>query len=447
MAETVIVKSSELDRALGPVMLWGLGVGYVISGEYFGWNLGLPVGGTLGLLVAALIVSVMAITFVFSYAELACAMPRAGGVFVYASRGLGPAWGFLGGAAQIVEFVFAPPAIAAAIGAYFVTYFPGTDAKVFAVAAYVLFTALNIWGVRQSAIFELVITILAVVELLIFAGVTAPHFQYANLTRDALPNGWGGVFAALPFAIWFYLAIEGVANVAEEAKNPQKDIVRGFGSAIITLVVLALLTLVCAVGVDGWQAVVFRPGETTPLDTPLPLAFGKVVGEGHALFHMLVTVGLFGLVASFNGIVLVAGRAIMEFGRVGYAPRWVGHTLKNRKTPAPALAINLVVGIAALMTGKTGEIITLSVFGAMTLYAISMVTHIALRRKEPELKRPFMTPWYPWLPITALALSLLCLGSMVWYYPAIAAVYVAILAAGCGWYIFSVPKERKKAHI
>ncbi len=440
-------KSDQLERALGPVMLWGLGVGYVISGEYFGWNLGLPAGGTLGLLIAALIVSVMAITFVFSYAELACAIPRAGGVFVYASRGLGPAWGFLGGAAQIVEFVFAPPAIAAAIGAYFVTYFPGTDAKVFAVAAYVLFSALNIWGVRQSAIFELVITILAVVELLIFAGVTAPHFQYSNLTRDSLPNGWGGVFAALPFAIWFYLAIEGVANVAEEAKNPQRDIVRGFGSAILTLVVLALLTLVCAVGVDGWQSVVYRPGETTPLDTPLPLAFGKVVGEGHALFHMLVTVGLFGLVASFNGIVLVAGRAIMEFGRVGYAPKWVGHTLKNRKTPAPALAINLVVGIAALMTGKTGEIITLSVFGAMTLYAISMVTLLALRRKEPELKRPFRTPWYPWFPLTALVLSLVCLGSMTWYYPAIAAVYVAILTAGFVWYAFFVPKDRKKAHI
>src|SRR5690606_9767704 len=131
-------------------------------------------------------------------------------------------------------------------------YFPEVDARYFAVAAYVLFTGLNIWGVRQSAAFELGITIVAVVELLIFAAVTGPSVQWSNLARDSFPNGWNGVFAALPFAIWFYLAIEGIANVAEEAKNPQRDIPRGFGWAILTLVTLALLTLVCAVGVDGW---------------------------------------------------------------------------------------------------------------------------------------------------------------------------------------------------
>ncbi|MCC7443020.1 MAG: ethanolamine permease [Bdellovibrionales bacterium] len=441
------MSGGQLQRTLGPVMLWGLGVGYVISGEYFGWNLGLPEGGPLGLMIAALIVSVMAICFVFSYAELACAIPRAGGAFVYTSRALGPGWGFLGGASQIVEFVFAPPAIAAAIGAYFVTYFPGVDSKVFAVAAYGIFTLLNIWGVRQSAIFELCITILAVLELLIFAGVTLPHFQWANVTRDALPNGWGGVFAALPFAIWFYLAIEGVANVAEEAKNPQRDVLWGFGTAILTLVFLALLTFFAAVGVDGWESVVYKPGNPNPLDTPLPLAFGKVVGENHALFHVLVTVGLFGLVASFNGIVLVAGRAILEFGRVGYAPKWVGHILPGRKTPAAALGINFVAGIIALMTGRTGEIITLSVFGAMTLYAISMVAFFVLRKNEPKLARPFRTPGHPWVPGTALVLSVVCLASMIYYNRGIFLIYLGLIVLGYLWYFFFVPADRKKARI
>src|SRR5687767_10218405 len=104
--------NTELKRTLGPVMLWALGVGYVISGMYFGWNLGLPLGGPFGLLVATIIVSVMYVAFVLSYAELSCAMPKAGGVFVYANAAFGSKLGYLGGVAQWVEFVFAPPAIA-----------------------------------------------------------------------------------------------------------------------------------------------------------------------------------------------------------------------------------------------------------------------------------------------------------------------------------------------
>src|SRR5688572_4037867 len=158
----------ELKKTLGPVMLWGLGVGYVISGEYFGWNLGLPAGGTYGMLAATLLVTIMYVAFVLSYAELACALPRAGGVFVYATRGLGPFLGFLAGLVQVVEFVFAPPAIAMAIGAYVVQRFSGLDVRLIAIAAYFVFTALNAYGVKQAARFELVVTVLAVVELLVF---------------------------------------------------------------------------------------------------------------------------------------------------------------------------------------------------------------------------------------------------------------------------------------
>jgi ethanolamine permease len=105
-------------------MLWGLGVGYVISGMYFGWNLGLAAGGTGGLAIATAGVILLYITFTFSYTELACAIPKAGGVFDYANRGLNRDWGFVAGVAQWIEFLFAPPAIAAAIGAYFQLFMP-----------------------------------------------------------------------------------------------------------------------------------------------------------------------------------------------------------------------------------------------------------------------------------------------------------------------------------
>ena len=417
---------AELKRTLSPVMLWGLGVGYVISGMYFGWNLGLEEGGTLGLAIATFFIIIMYVTFTFSYAELACAIPKAGGAFDYAARALGKDLGFIAGMAQNIEFIFAPPAIAFAIGAYFNLFFPQIPVIVIAVFAYIVFTALNIYGVKAAATFELAITILAVGELLLFTGITIPHFNFKNLQHDALPHGWQGIFAAVPFAIWFFLAIEGVANVAEEAINPQRTILIGFGSAILTLVILCVLTFASSIGVAGWEAIVYK-ADGTSSDSPLPLALSHVVGSNHVMYHLLITVGLFGLIASFHGIILAAGRSVFEFGRVKFAPVFIGKIHSKFKTPSNALLINMVIGIIALLTGKTAEIITISVFGALTLYIISMVSLLQLRKKEAQMVRPFKVPMYPLFPVTALVIAIVSFVAMTIFNLQLAMIYLVIM--------------------
>lgn len=436
-------QSSELERSLGPLMLWGLGVGYVISGMYFGWNLGLPAGGTLGLAIATFFIIIMYVTFTFSYTELACAIPKAGGAFDYASRGLGPGWGFLAGMAQNIEFVFAPPAIAFAIGAYLTNWFPALSTTSIAIMAYLVFTGINIIGVKTAAIFELIITIIAVFELLLFAGITLPHFQMINLTHNAFPHGVQGIFAAIPFAIWFFLAIEGVANVAEETINPQRNVLIGFGSAIATLVLLCLLTFVASIGVSGWEGIVYSSGSVVPSDSPLPLALGHIVGENSALMHLLIGIGIFGLVASFHGIILAAGRSTFEFGRVGCAPAALGRTHAKTKTPMNALLVNMAVGILALLTGKTGEIITLACFGAIVLYILSMVALFKLRKNEPQLERPFRVPFYPFSPLIALIIACVSLVSMTIYNHEISLIFFGIMFVSYLWFHFFVAKRLK----
>ena len=431
-------ESPKLERTLGPLMLWGLGVGYVISGMYFGWNLGLAEGGTLGLAIATFFIVIMYVTFTFSYTELACAIPKAGGAFDYADRALGRNWGFVGGMAQIIEFVFAPPAIAAAIGAYFNLFLKtepvfidiaGASIEIpwLAILAYFAFTALNIAGVKAAATFELVITILAVGELLIFAGVTLPEFEVVNLQHNAFPNGIPGIFAAIPFAIWFFLAIEGVANVAEETKNPQKNVLIGFGSAIFTLVILCVLTFTSSVGVAGWEAIVYD-AEGNMSDSPLPLAIANVVGESGIWYHLIISIGLVGLIASFHGIILAAGRATYEFGRMDLAPKALGKVHKKFRTPANALIFNMVVGIIALMTGKTGEIITIACFGALALYIISMISFFVLRKKEPDMERPFKVPFYPVFPALALIIASVSMVAMSYYNLQLALIFAALMA-------------------
>jgi len=360
------MKNTKLKRTLGPVMLWGLGVGYVISGMYFGWNLGLEKGGTLGLAIATIFIIIMYVTFTLAYTELACAIPKAGGAFEYARRALGRNWGFLGGMAQNIEFLFAPPAIAFAIGAYLNIFFPNIPILVIAIFAYLLFTGVNIYGVKTAATFELLVTVIAVLGIVLFSCLTLPHFEVANLAIDYLPNGYLGIFAAIPFAIWFFLAIEGVANVAEETINPQRNVVIGFGSAIFTLVLLCLLTFSSSVGVNGWQSVVYPSPGAEPSDSPLPLALGVIMNRNDIFYKIITIVGLFGLIASFHGIILAAGRATFEFGRIGFGPKMLGKVQSRFRTPVNALLINMGIGIVALLAGKTGEVIRIACLGALT---------------------------------------------------------------------------------
>jgi ethanolamine permease len=438
--------TQQLQRTLGPILIWGLGVGYVISGSYFGWNLGLPEGGPYGLLAATALVTVLYVSFVLGYAELACALPRAGGAFVYASRAFGPKVGFLAGTAQLIEYTLAPPAIAFAIGSYVNQNVPEAPIGAIAFGAYVVFTAINIIGVRVSVTFELVITVLAVLELLVFAFVALPHFTWEKFSLDPLPNGWIGAFAAIPFAMWFYLAIEGIANVAEEAKDPQRDLSRGFLSAIVTLVVLTNIVLFGAVGADGWRTVVYPAGSEVTSDSPLPLAVGHIVGRDHALFTILTTVGLLGLVASFHGILIAASRALLEYGRVGYAPAVIGQVHVRRRTPVAALIATMTIGCIALVTGRTGDIIMLSVCGALTLYLLSTLSLLKLRRSEPDLPRPYKTPLYPVVPVISIVVTVIAMGAMLWTNSFIVGVFLALLGGSYGLFLLLVPKDRRVRH-
>jgi ethanolamine permease len=408
-------------------MVWGLGVGYVISGNYFGWNLGLEKGGTLGLAIALVFIILMYITFTLSYAELACSIPKSGGAFNYASKAFGDDVGFIAGMAQNIEFVFAPPAIALGIGAYAGSYFPGVPGETISIIAYFIFLLLNISGIQIAATFELIITAIAVVAILVFCGLVFPYFSSANLKLDAFPNGWAGVLAATPFAIWFFLGIEGVANLAEETLNPRRTLLIGFGSAITTLVILCILTFMSAVGIDGWKSIVFAANGAVS-DSPLPMAVQHIPGDPRGWYGFIAGVGLFGLVASFHGLMLAAGRSTYEFCKAGYGPPVLGRLHRRFKTPANALIVNMFIGIGALLSGKTGEVITIAVFGALTIYVISMASVIRLRTTHADLDRPFRVPFYPLFPIIAIVISSLAIIAVAVYNLNLALLYVALLA-------------------
>lgn len=445
-----------LERSLGTIQLWGIAVGLVISGEYFGWSYGWASAGTLGFLVTSAFVALMYTTFIFSFTELTTSIPHAGGPFEYSRRAFGPTGGYVAGFATLIEFVFAPPAIALAIGAYLNVQFPGLPPKVAAVGAYAIFMTMNIVGVRIAAMFELAVTLIAILELLVFMGVVAPGFSVASFVA----GGWSGessfsaasipgIFAAIPFAIWFFLAIEGVAMAAEEARTPRRSIPIAYIGGILTLVVLALGVMVFAGATGDWR-------QLANINDPLPQAMKRVVGDESGWLHMLVWLGLFGLVASFHGIILGYSRQIFALSRAGYLPAVLATVHPRFRTPHLAILAGGAVGIAAIFSDElisfggqtlTANIVTMAVFGAIVMYIASMASLFRLRVTEPRMERPFRAPVYPLFPAFALGAAVVCLLTMTYYTPLIAAVFAGLMGVGYLYFLTTAGRRGRAVEV
>jgi ethanolamine permease len=442
-------KTVSLKRTLGSFRLWGIAVGLVISGEYFGWSYGWAHAGTLGFLIAGAFVALMYVTFMFSFTELSTSIPQAGGPFAYARRAFGDTGGFVAGFATLVEFVFAPPAIAMAIGDYLGGLFGWIHPQTTAVVMYFIFMGLNLLGVGIAATFELAVTILAVVVLLVFMGVVAPGFEWANFAA----YGWAGsdqfgsatfagIFASIPFAIWFFLAIEGAAMSAEEAKDPKRTIPKAFIFGIITLLALAIGVMIFAGGVGDWR-------ELANVNDPLPRAMKIVTGETSIWVQLLVLLGVFGLIASFHGIIMGYSRQIYAQARAGYLPRTLAAVNPKFRTPHWAILAGGVVGILAIFSDQwvvfgeqplTANIVTVAVFGSITMYVVSMLALIRLRKKEPDLERPYRAPFYPVFPLVSLVLAAICLVVLIFYNRALFLVFLGMMALGYIYFLFSGKK-------
>lgn len=421
------VEKAHLERVLKPIHLWALAVGLVISGNYFGWSYGYGAGGPIGLAIAMIPVTIMYVTFILSYSELATMIPHAGGPSAYARRAMGPFMGYITGLSCLIEFVFAPPAIALAVGGYIHFLVPAVPAMVATVVAFLFFIFLNYLGMKTSATFELIVTVIALVGLVIFWIAAAPHFAMSRLmAAPILPFGTGGIMAAVPFAIWFYLAIEGGAMAAEEMVNPQKDIPKGFLSGMGTLMIMGFLTLFLTAGIVDYTKV-------AALDFPLPAALAAVYGEGSFIALLVNIIGLFGLIASLSGIIVGYSRQTYAMARTGYLPKFLAYVDPKRHTPVWALLIPGLIGLGAAVTGLTSTVITISVFGSVMLYLLSLISLFILRQKEPALKRPFKVS-YPLVPTISMIMLLFCLYAVLISSMAVVLYVLIIYAVAIAYY-------------
>jgi ethanolamine permease len=386
-----LAKRTLKQGTAGWLLLAGLGVGYVISGDYSGWNFGLAEGGFGGLLIAAVLIAGMYLAMVLGMAEMSSALPAAGGGYTFARRALGPWGGFATGTAILIEYAIAPAAIATFIGAYVESLglFGITDGWWVYLAVYVLFIGIHLAGVGEALKVMFVITAIALAGLLIFAISAIGSFDAANLTDIAptdaagassfLPFGYVGIWAAVPFAIWFFLAVEGVPLAAEEAKDPARNVPRGIIAAMGVLLISATTVLVLAAGSGGAEAM-------SASGNPLVEALGD-----STMAKVVNYIGLAGLIASFFSIIFAYSRQLFALSRAGYLPKRLS-VVNGRKAPTLALIVPGIIGFVLSLTGQGAMLLNMAVFGAALSYVFMMCSHIVLRVREPEMERPYRTP-------------------------------------------------------
>lgn len=431
--------------------LWALGVGAVISGDFFGWNFGLSAGGFGGLLLATVIITIMYAGLCYSIGEMSPALPHTGGAYSFGRSAMGPWGGFITGLGETMEYVITPAVIVVGIGGYLGAVFetPDAYAPLWWLLMYVIFVGLNVAGVEISFRFTIFITFVALGILAVFYIGALPHFSMdwaLNIQPEEggtrwLPFGWMGVAAALPFAIWFYLAIEELPLAAEEAHDPQRDMPKGILYGLLTLVVTAFLVLFLNAGIAPGAA------EVGASDEPLFLGFKTIFGDGVGA-KLLALVAVAGLIASFHTIIFAYGRNIFSLSRAGYYPRWLSITHSSRQTPHVALvagaALGYLVALAIYLLPQDSPVgavlLNMAVFGALIAYIMQLLAFVLLRRRMPHIDRPFVSPLGIPGAVVALVVCSFALvfqflnpdysngviGAAVWYF--LGLIYFAVYA-------------------
>jgi ethanolamine permease len=419
----------ELRRHAGVFSLWALGVGAVISGDFSGWNLGFTVGGWGGMFVATVIISIMYLGLTYSIAEMSPALPHTGGAYSFARTAFGPWGGFITGVAENIEYVLTPAVIVFFIGAYLTGIFgtPASLQPLWWIFGYAVFVGLNARGVELSFTVTVIVTLLAIGILVVFFLSAIPFIDFGkyamNIGADPatgaaveLPDGHGpflplgvrGILAALPFAVWLFLAIEQLPLAAEESTDPKRDMPKGIMLGMFTLIILSFLVLIInpaipieQTGPDGAvSSGAYALGSSTE---PILDGFRAIFGSDWAKALSLIAVA--GLVASFHAIIFAYGRQIYSLSRAGYFPHFLSVTHGEHKTPNVALIAGGLVGLTVMlvvwftMGGDAaaafigGVLLNMAVFGAMFSYLLQGLTFIQLRRRFPNIERPYRSPF------------------------------------------------------
>ena len=438
LAETSGSGHHELRRELGSLDLTFLGIGAIIGAGIFvitGQAAAQYAGP--GIVVSFLVSATACIFAGLCYAEFAAMIPAAGSAYTYAYAALGQIFAMIIGWDLILEYLFAVSTVSAGWSGYAVSFLKDfgivlppllsgpplgfhvttgwyeTGALINAPAVFIvaILTLLVAAGIRESVVANRVIVIIKIAAILLFIGFGAWHVKSANWTPFIPQNsgefgifGWSGVLRGAAVVFFAYIGFDAVSTAAQETKNPQKVMPIGILTSLGICTVLYILVALTLTGLIKYDQ----------LNVPDPIAVG-LNAAGPALFWLRPVVKI-GAIAGLSSVIIVM---IMAQSRIFYAmsrdhllPAFLGAIHPKSRTP---FISTWITGAAAMLMagflplGILGEMVSIGTLFAFTIVCISV---LVLRYTEPELPRPFRTPFSPMVPLLGAATAVLQMVSL-----------------------------------
>lgn len=464
LAEASDESGHSLRRALGPVNLVTLGIGAIIGAGIFVITGAAAAKYAGPAIVLSFVLAAVACVFCgLCYAEFASLIPIAGSAYTYGYATLGEIFAWIIGWDLILEYAFGAATVASGWSGYVLSFLQdfgitippqltsargtllvyhnghwehlhrikdalqaaGIDPEslphmtasfnLVAFLAIMAVTTILVIGIKESANFNTLIVIVKVGIVLMFIGIAGAYaLNHSNLVMQNWqpfipPNtgefgsyGWSGIARGAAVIFFAYIGFDAVSTAAQEARNPQKDMPIGILGSLAICTVLYILVSGLLTGIVPYPQ----------LNVSDPVAIG-IDTTGVRWGSFMVKLGaIFGLATVMLVMLLGQSRVFYSMSRDGLLPRWAGAVHPRFRTPwISTILVGLFVAVFAALIpiDILGELVSI---GTLLAFVIVAAGVLVLRRKRPELHRPFKTPWVPLTPILGIFVSLLLMASL-----------------------------------
>jgi basic amino acid/polyamine antiporter, APA family len=447
----------ELKRDLGLWSAAAIVVGTVIGSGIFivPQTMVKLVGSPSMVFVVWIVGGLLSLAGALSYAELAAAMPEAGGEFVYLTEGYGPLWGFIYGWTQMWVAKSGSIAILATGFFYYLANFaPGLErvlftvplplgahgapleiraGQFFAMALIFCLSVLNYFGVKIGGGVQVGVTIVkvALIVLIVVAGLGWGHASALHSSALA-PLTLMGFFAALVKSLWAYDGWNNVSMVASEIRKPQRNLPLALVWGTAAVIVIYLLANMA-------YFYVLTPQQVAESNRVAARMMRQVAGQAGA--NLVSVAAMISIFAALNGSILSGARVPFAMARGGYFFAPVARVNAAYHTPGVAIMGLSLWGMVVVLSGTYDQLLDYVIFASWILYGMTTATVLVLRRRRPDLIRPYKTIGYPVVPVLFVVMAAAIVISSLYNSPRESVMGLVLIIAGLPFY-FHWRKQR-----
>ena len=385
----------HLERQLGLKDVYALATGATLSSGFFLLPGLAAAGAGSAMPLSYLLGAVILVPGLLSMVELATAMPRAGGIYYFLDRSMGPLMGTIGGFGTWVSLILKSAFALVGVGAYLQIFAPNLDMAPIAAAFAICFGVVNVFGAKKSGGFQVLLLCGLLILLLWFCGVGFLQMEVREFD-GFFESGSAGIISTAGLVIISYMGLTNVASVAEEVKDPGLNLPLGMFLAFGTIVVIYVLGTSIMVGVVGVETLAKDGGDLTPVATVAEV----LVGRWGAIAMTIAALLAFSSVA--NAGILSASRYPLAMGRDNILPDLFSR-IGSRGTPIIGISFTVGLILLAVTVFDPTKIAKLASAFQLTLFALACLAVIVMRESKIASYDPiFSTPLYPAVQILGI---------------------------------------------